>query len=264
MSTQKDTYLKLAPGPEHFRNSGDGLLFSSLQAVATGKPLDIREYMGSDGRVYRNPDMAQGKLPGPKGSTISRDMFMGLFCYCLHFGRADILEKVASYGWRHGWKMGQENRKLDNRTWFTPGLILLLYAILAHLRGRPRLAKFLVNIWQPLGTTPGYPSHLTMLHIYLNRRIRGKIITWEKSVLQKILEHSPCNALALALAGWEDEARDELEARWPANRLPTHEDWTEEWRTQRRDNDSGFMGKPGDTRTHSGGDLLFVEHVLAL
>lgn len=265
MITQRQTYLKAAPGPEYFRNSGDGLLFASLQAVATRKSLPIREYMNWQGQVFRNPDMAAGRLLGPRESTISRDMFMGLFCYCLNFGRLDILRSVAKYGWRHYWKMGRENRKLDNRTWFTPGLIILLYAILAHLRGKRRLASLLVNIWQPLGTTPGYPSHLTMLHIYLNRRIRGHLVAWEHKALRKILEHSPRNALALALAGWYDDALEELRTQWPTDRLPTRHDWTEEWRTQRQDHDSGLTeGESGNITPHSGGDLLFVYHVLAL
>lgn len=278
MITQKQTYLKTAPGPEYFRNSGDGLLFACLQAVATNKPFAIEEYMHESGQVFRNPAMAAGAQLGPRESTISRDMYMGLFCYCLHFGRADILEKVAAYGWRHGWKMGTENRRFeftllgrkfsvlgDNRVWFTPGLILLLYALLASLRGRPRLAKFLAGIYQPLGSTAGYPSHLTMLHIYLNRRIRGNLLTTEALALKLILSHSPRNALALALAGWTDDARQELATQWPTDRLPTKHDWTEEWRTQRADNDKGIVwGEPGNITPHSGGDLLFVEHVLAL
>jgi len=277
--TQLEVYKQKAAHPDYFRNSGDGLLWSSLQAVATGKDFAVEDFIREDGQIFRNPDMAQGRLLGPRESTISRDMFMGLFCYCLHFSRLDILEGVKSYGWKHGWKMGRENRVVefaipyikwklrikDNRTWFTPGLILLLYALIAHLRGRPRLARFLVNIWQPIGSTPGYPSHLSMLHIYLNRRIRGEIVSWEHKVLRRILKHSPRNALALALAGWHDDARAELASQWPADRLPTRHDWTEEWRTQRADNDVGIVwGEPGNIKPHSGGDLLFVEHVLAM
>jgi len=277
--SQWETYRKLAPGPEYFRNSGDGLLFASLQAVARGVDFQVEDYFDSKGQVYRNPSMAMATYQlGPRESTISRDMFVGLFCYCLHFGRADILEKVWSYGWRHGWKMGQENRRFeftllgrkfsvlgDNRVWFTPGLILLLAALIAHLKGRQRISSLLVNIWQPIGSVPGYQSHLSMLHIYLNRRIRGEIVTWERKVLDKILEHSPRNALALALAGWHEDARAELASQWPADRLPTKHDWTEEWRTQRADNDVGIVwGEPDNIQPHSGGDLLFVEHVLAL
>lgn len=277
--SQWETYRKLAPGPEYFRESGDGLLFASLQAIGTGKPLDIREYMGTNGQVFRNLAMTKGvHILGPRESTISRDMFMGLFCYCLHFGRLDILRTIASYGWRHWWKMGVENRKLDisflgrkfqilsdNRVWFTPGLVILLYALLAHLRGKSGLAKLLTNIWQPLGTTPGYPSHLTMLHIYLNYRIRGNLVSWEQKALRDIIQHSPRNPLALALAGWKDEAFQELQNTWPKDRLPNKRDWTEEWRTQRADNDVGIVwGNPNDITPHSGGDLLFVYHVLTL
>lgn len=263
--TQLEVYKQQAASPDYFRTSGDGLLFACLQAVATGRDFDVSEYMQENGQVFRNPAMAAGAQLGPRESTISRDMYMGLFCYCLHFGKADILEKTASYGWKNWWKMGRENRKLDNRTWFTPGLILLLYALLAHLRGRPRLAKFLAGIYQPLSSTPGYQSHLAMLHIYLNKRIRGNLLTTEALTLRLILQHSPRNALALALAGWADDARQELATQWPTDRLPTMHDWTEEWRTQRADNDKGIVwGEPGNIKPHSGGDLLFVEHVLAL
>jgi len=277
--TQLEVYKQKAAHPDYFRSSGDGLLFACLQSVATGKDFDIAEYITADGQVFRNPAMAAGthKL-GPRESTISRDMFIGLLCYCFHFRRSDILQNIWAYGWKHGWKMGQENRRFeftllgrkfsvlgDNRVWFTPGLILLLAALLAHLRGRPKLARLLAGIWQPLGATPGYPSHLTMLHIYLNRRIRGKISKSEQNVLDRILKHSPRNALALALRGWHDDARAELASQWPADRLPTRHDWTEEWRTQRADNDVGIVwGEPGNITPHSGGDLLFVEHVLAL
>jgi hypothetical protein len=262
--SQLETYLKLAPSSDYFREDGDGLLWACLQAVATNKPFQIEEYMHEDGQTFRNPDMAVGRLLGPKESTISRDMYMGLFCYCLHFNRADILKKTASYGWKHWWKMGIENRKLDNRTWFTPGLVILLYGILAHLRGRPRLAKFLTGIYQPLSSTPGYQSHLAMLHIYLNRRIRGNLVTTERLTLELILQHSPHNALALALAGRKQETYRELATQWPRDRLPTFEDWTEGWRTQRQDNDSGLLSRqPGNTKPHSGGDFLFVHHVLA-
>jgi hypothetical protein len=276
--TQAEVYKQKAADPDYFRSSGDGLLFACLQAVATDKDFAIEEYIREDGQVFRNPAMAAGthKL-GPRESTISRDMFTGLLCYCLHFKRLDILETVWSYGWKHFWKMGQENQIIqipvwkwtlrirNNRVYFTPGLIILLAALIAHLRGRPKLATLLVNIWQPLGTTPGYPSHLTMLHIYLNRRLRGETSSSEYNVLHDILKHSPCNALALALFGAKRRAKEELLAQWPVDRLPTMEDWTEEWRTQRQDDDSGLVsGRPGDTRKHSGGDLLFVEHVLAL
>ena len=272
--SQLATYLKLAPSPEYFCNSGDGLLFACLQAVATDREFQIEDYMHEDGQVFRNPAMATGVHElGSRESTISRDMFMGLFCYCLHFKRLDILENVWAYGWKHGWKMGTENRRIqvpilgsilgDTRVWFTPGLIILLASIIAHLRGRRLLSKLLVNIWQPMSSTPGYQSHLSMLHIYLNRRIRGNLITGEYATLWKILAHSPRNPLALALYGCKRMAVRELERVWPMDRLPTYEDWTEEWRTQRSDADSGFVGRIGDIREHSGGDLLFVHHALS-
>lgn len=282
-------YKQLAASPEYFYGSGDGLLFACLQSVATGRDFDIYQFISPSGQVFRNPAMASGAHQlGPRESTISRDMFVGLLCYCFHYRRADILGTVWSYGWKHGWKMGTENRVVpiyvpgikwvfhvkDNRTYFTPGLVLLLAALLAALRGgqtfgvKSRLWQLagclLAGIWQPLGTTPGYPSHLTMLHIYLNLRIRGKLLTYERKVLDKIARHSPLNPLIYALLG-NIKRSNELLAIWPEDRLPTKADWSEEWRTQREDGDLGLLpGNPEDITPHSGGDLLFVQHVQGL
>ena len=261
--SQASTYRADSPNPwDHFGSSGDGLLFACLLAVGQNRPFDVDAAISPDGQVFRNPEFATGNRQlGPRESTISRDMFMGLFIYCLHFGRIDILRKVICYGWKHVWKMGTENRKIDTRTVFTPGLILLVYAILFHLTGKTGVARLLVSIPQPMSSAPGYVSHLSMLHIYLNKRICGKVSTANKSTLVKISSHMGQNPLVWALLGNPLRAAACLN-KWPQNRLPTKQDWSEEWRTQRSDNDSGLIGVLENTSPHSGGDYLFVKHCM--
>ena len=274
--TTSSIYMKYSPAPwNHFGSSGDGLLFACLLAVGQNVEFPVEDAIDlSTGQVFRNPEFRTGRVLGPRESTISRDMFMGLFIYCLHFRRVDLIRKVISYGWKHFWKMGIENRKLDisflgrksqiladNRTIFTPGLILLVYALLANLTGKTWLAKLLVSIPQPMSSSPGYVSHLSMLHIYLNKRICGKLSTSDESTLIKISSHMESNPLVWALLGRPQKALAYLNA-WPQTRLPTKEDWTEEWRTQRSDRDSGLRGTIGDTSPHSGGDYLFVKHCM--
>ena len=274
--TTSSIYMKYSPAPwNHFGSSGDGLLFACLLAVGQNVEFPVEDAIDlSTGQVFRNPEFRTGRVLGPRESTISRDMFMGLFIYCLHFRRVDLIRKVISYGWKHFWKMGTENRKLDisflgrksqiladNRTIFTPGLILLIYALLAQLTGKTWVARMLVSIPQPMSSSPGYVSHLSMLHIYLNKRICGKLSTSDKSTLIKISSHMESNPLVWALLGNPMRALACLN-RWPQTRLPTKEDWSEEWRTQRSDGDSGLTGISGNTSPHSGGDYLFVKHCM--
>lgn len=262
---QEAIYTKLSPDPwNHYGSSGDGLLFASLLAVGQNISFSVTRAC-KDNQWFRNPEFASGSRElGPRESTISRDMFIGLFCYCFHFRRSELLQDIASYGWKHWWKMGIENRKLDSRVYFTPGLIILLYQLLAHTTGKTSRAKLLSYIPQVYSSDPGYISHLSMLHIYLNLRVRGKILTSEKNVLEKILVHSPKNPLALALLGRVEEARQTLSI-WPQDRLPTKQDWKEEWRPQREDKDSNLLPAGIDSSgQHSGGDWLFCNHVIKL
>lgn len=247
----------------------DSLLFSCLYAVATNKEFPV-ELAFWDELWHRRPEPC-----GECSSTISRDMFMGLFAYCLHFRRIDILDEISAYGWKHCWKMGIETKAPtevrigpvvfhlpNNRVWFTPGLVALLQQLRTHLRGKKSLWRFLP---QSYSSEPGYVSHLTMLHIYMNARMRGFVSAREKTVLHKMLSHSDSNPLLHALLG-ERAKTLELLARWPTDRLPNNYDWEEPWLTQRDDSDSGHLPAPPNTpvKEHSGGDALFVRHVLGL
>lgn len=250
-------YEQLAPRGWILTDKCDSLLFSCLQAVALEEQFDI-DAAFFNGLWHRRP-AKYGKC----SSTISRDMFLGLFAYCLHFGRLDILDKLWKSAWSRGWKMGIETKKWNNRVYMTPTMMVLLYQLRRYLR-TGSINWVLDQIPVPRATSPGYVSHLSMLQIYLNLRMRGKLVTHERSQLTKMLKHSSQNPLIHALLGNKLNALVLLDKYWPKDRLPTTREWSEEWRTQRHDQDTGLLPAPGKKHTHTGGDLLFVRHVLSL
>lgn len=253
-------------GWDEYGSNGDGLLFACLSAVAHGKEFDVEAAMDEPGHWYRNPGMINRPLQ-PGESTISRDMFVGLFAYILHFKRLDLAEQIWDWGEAHSWKMGDETKFPETRVYLTPDKISLLAKIIKHLGGADHKVARLAPILHD--TKPGFTGHLTALSIQMLGIINGGIGSYELSSLKKIrdggMSHNP---LILALVhkytdGDQSETIKELTGTWPEDRLPnTEQDWCEEWRVQRIDSDSGLRKCPNVHHTHSGADFLYVVNTL--
>lgn len=239
----------------------DALLFSALLAVAKDVPFNIEEARDDSGQWFRRPSMDCWNDGGAK-STISRDMFMGLFLYTLHFERGDIAKQIWQYGTSHNWSMGQADTPViaAARTLFTPATISLLAQIRYKLTGRDAFIRHIVSVYS---TVPGYRSHLSMLSIYMAGRIAGSITSLQLETLKEIKRVHPTNALAEALvARYTDgnftRASALLLRLYPHDRLPTSSDWCSQWVNQRV-----TPSPPCDEgKTHSGGDFLFVAAII--
>lgn len=241
----------------------DGLLFSALQGVAEDREFDIEAARDPDGAWHRRP-LEYGpcyQSGSGEGGEISRDMFQGLFIYCLHFQRLDILEGVWTYGYIHNWQMGIG----DSRTVLTPAGIGRLARIIRHLGGVSHPDYLTPDIYS---ATPGFPAHLTLLSIDMEGGMRGALTETELSTVREIMMQDPYNPLAQALFhkytdGDQGEAIRLLLTVWPETRLPTTSDWCEAWRIQRDITDSSLQPCQRDTpETHTGGDLLFVAQLI--
>ena len=258
----------------------DSLLFSCLDAIGRDEQFDIARARLRSGMWLRRPAGC-----GSCSSTPSRDMQMGLLLYCLHFRRLDLLDALWDYGWKNNWKMGIETKPAEeitvpvlsrllgwyprvqnNRTYYTPGLVVLLGAIRAHLRGQKALRGLLLAIPQPMSTEPGYVSHLSLLHIYANLRMRGRLTHSEQSSLMRIGKHMEGNPLVAALQGEGRKALELLEKHWPGGLPAPKQAWSEPWRLQRSDGDSGLEPDPAASPTeyHGDGDYLFAQHCVEL
>lgn len=236
----------------------DSLIFTSLYRSVTGE-IEIEVAEVEPGRFVRRPpqngecyDEATGR-----GSDISRDMLTGLLFYVQRYERLDIAQRIWDYGSTHDWKMGRG----DSRTVMTPGLVGVLARVVKNLGGPSYPERNFPQVYYP---SPGYPSHLMMIQLALEGRMRGSLSSHQLEAIERVLGHSPGNPLAQALHakytdGDQTVATNLLLAIWPANRLPSRNDWCEEWRVQRADGDSGlFPCSDREPKTHTGGDFLFV------
>lgn len=245
-------------GTWSYPESCDGLLFSSLDAVARGTEIDITAAEGEPGQWFRNP--GQACYPQGSASDISRDMLLGLMVYSVHFHRLDILENLWTYGQDHNWKMGRG----DDRTVLTPASIGRLARAIRYLGGADHPERLISDI---PSVVPGFEGHLSLLGIMLDARTEGGVSPLDLQALRSLASQMPDNALAQALLhkytdGDQTTATRLLLETWPADRLPTSADWCEEWRVQRADQDPGLQSCSTQAVTHTGGDLLFVASLI--
>lgn len=260
LSAKYNLYKSLAP-TDGFKSAGtcDALLFATLFNVGSGEEGSLLDAQGQPGQWFRLPGLKSD--PTLCSSDISRDMFMGLLTYIWHFKKLSMAQDIWEYGYNHNWQMGQERKPLETRTVFTPPMIGLLAEIIYHLGGEDHPERYFSDA-MVYNTDPGFVSHLTLLHLALRGSINKGLADKEVESLRLILRHMSGNPLAQALYhkytdGDQSIATNLLLTVWPADRLPTTSDWSEEWRTQRSDGDSGLLPGEGG-HTHSGGDFLFA------
>ena len=242
----------------------DGLLFNSLWAMGRNQPILIDAAKDSaTGQWFRNPHKdCYDKLE--KGSDTSRDMIIGLILYAYHFERRDILEQLYDYGDSNNWIMGRDKWLGNNRTVMTPNVVGLLARALYALGGESLQERHYPVSYS---TQAGYVSHLTLMQIYLEARIRGSMTAYEMDTLMEIAGHMNNNPLLWALrskysSGDQSVASHYLQSIWPTERLPTSQDWCAPWRTQRSSGDSSFVPCPKEVKVHSGGDFMFAAAIV--
>jgi hypothetical protein len=265
LEVQYSKYLNMASyGWEPYSSSCDGLLFASLSAVAVNRQFDIEAARNPEtGQWFRKPLGEYNATPC--SSTISRDMFLGVFIYALHFQRLDLLQDISRYGQENGWIMGQESKMFETRVIFTPATRALLAQLIENLGGANTDIGELIPI--PINTDPGFVSHLGMLQLLMLGKIQGNLTEMQLDSLRAILKHSANNPLAQALYhkytdGDQSVATRLLLDTWPKDRLPTSADWCEEWRLQRSDSDAGFLPCNNKELKHSGADFLFAAGII--
>jgi hypothetical protein len=243
----------------------DSLLFSALLAVARDEAINLPAARGVSGQWYRRPSQDCFAL-GESKSTISRDMFMGVLLYAAYFKDAALINQIWRYGSDNNWNMGQgvDTETEIGRTIWTPSLIGLAAQIRKTITGKTVAAIHLPGIYS---TVEGYRSHLTMLNIVATYRANAEISGTQVDAIKTIRNASPGNALAQALyakfiSGDYSMATALLLAKFPSDRLPTTDDWCEEWVVQRSDSESSISTPCEGSHTHSGGDFLFTAAII--
>jgi len=245
----------------------DGLLFNSLAAYARFpvNPLLAEE---SPGRWRRHPDFDQCKPGAGSQTTVSRDMFRGLFIYLLKTQNVDAMRRIEKYGQDNGWMMGEGSDPTTtfSRTYFNP-------LIRNQLR---RMIDKTEPIAEEVEVSSDYEAHLEVLKIYTESLIYGKIDEWDLNTLKYYAENYPRNALFQILYhkftdGDQDDAISILldESLFPADRLPTDKDRFAHYIFQRDPgddwkpcNEDPTSRRPCEGLTHAGVDFTFAVSLL--
>lgn len=254
-----------------FDDRCDSLLFTSLWSVACG-PLDLSSYEGDPGKWYRNPerDCFINGAPNGSASTISRDMFLGLFHHIWSTKDKANMSEIVAYGQEHNWIMGEakDNETLLSRCLLTPQLITVLKEMDSKLGGQaghPFRSENEDNSDDALPVNTGFRAHLDVLRILLNGRVYGAITDAEKSLLKSQAERQPSNALYVAAyekynGGTKAHGLLLDKAHFPGDRLPTNAEHCQNYLFS-RDQESDDWKPCAEAREHDGTDFVFAAWV---
>ena len=242
----------------------DSLLFTGLLGAVLPEGIDIRAAEKSPGEWTRRP-LVDGKdtcYPESSKSTISRDMFTGLFWYAWRNQRLDILEDIWDYGVDNSWVMGSG---APSRIYLTPNARGTLAEAIYRLGGDDH---FIRSAPQVRGRTVGVEAVLDYLSIQMWAEMRGGIHEGELDLMAHHAQREPRNALARYIHskytdGIQDAALKVLldTSLFPEDRLPTTLDRGEPF-LWIRDDGKDWQPKAGEVHTHPGADFLYVAHMI--
>ncbi len=235
----------------------DSLLFTSLTEAARESSFDITRFRDKRGAWHRNVDH-DCYVMGNSGSTISRDMLLGLYWYTWIKRRRDIAKQLLAYAWEHNFIMGKGE---ISRTYMTMNMLNTLahlnQALGNKLSWPERILLYLPTSFPRFAE--GYEAHLAVLHMLLREEMG---LHGYQEAFDIYRQEHPANALFLYAAGMPHAAKEMLmDSRlFPRYRLPTEKDRRGGWLWQRDWGDSWLPGS-GEKR-HSGGDFLFVSYLI--
>ena len=255
-----------------FDDRCDSLLFTSLWSVACG-PLDLSSYEGEPGKWYRNParDCFVDGQPNGSASTISRDMFLGLFHHLWKTKDVANTRDIISYGEKNQWVMGEakDQETLLSRCLLTPQLISLLMDLQTKL-SNGRLLSGDPTSSDAGALNTGFRAHLDVLRIHLSGLIRGGLTDSELETVASQASRQPRNALFVALAAkYGKRSAEEANAilldgsLYPATHLPTTGERCINYLNSRDQEGADWLPCPEEgLKEHDGTDFVFAASIL--
>lgn len=242
----------------------DSLLFTGLLSAVQPISTDITSAKNENNQWFRRPITK----PCNSLSTISRDMFIGLMWYIWRHKQLDLANQIFDYGRDNKWVMGQGD---ISRTFFTPNMQATLAQLIYKLGGTDHV--FERNLPMTWGSVSGFEAHIQILLILLvgemNKKINGDMLDRIKAYKRD----NPKNALFsyayhLYIDGNQSETLNILldESLYPANSLPTTDNFCTEWLWQRDQFKDGQVNTDwlpcNGNKEHTGADFLFVSGLL--
>jgi hypothetical protein len=246
----------------------DSLLFTSLFATACGGvDLSAWEDPALPGKWHRNPqrDCFINGAPNGSASTISRDMFLGLFHHLWSTKDKQNIREIVEYGQANNWIMGEakDNETLISRCLMTPQLISIAKDMNGALLGLTQDGQ---GSDDAIGVNTGFRAHLDVLRVLLSGRVRGAISDIELKTLKDQAERQPLNALYVAAyekytGGTKAHSLLLDEKHFPGDRLPTSADHCINYLHSRDESDSDWQPCPEENKVHDGTDFVFAAWV---
>lgn len=182
----------------------DGTLWAGLAVVSGVGSVQIGRAEYSSGEIHRRPAPScwyDGEDHGSR-STVSRDMLTGYMWAMWVKGDREALERLADYGERHQWKMGEP--EADGRTRLTANGYGLIARMIKNLGGATKVYILAPSLFFSNGAD--YEKHLNLIGILQNGQVDGAISSHSKEVLRDLYNDSPndalfCAAQALYISG---------------------------------------------------------------
>jgi hypothetical protein len=239
--------------------SCDGLLFNSLYGVGGGT-VDIEKAMSVQGKWHRST--THDCWPDRSGSSISRDMLLGLFIWIWQHGRLDLIEQTISYGENHrgtlGWWIMGEGDK--NRTVMRPNFMGTAYELMFHLGGLDHKDRNNKQLWTPV---KGYARNLQALHVWFRYLLTNRKSPLGYHLIGKYARTDDRNALFCAVIGDGICVASSLldTSLFPDDRLPSSADRCEPYLWQRDQHGNDWKPCPEEGRIHPGIDFIIAATV---
>lgn len=246
----------------------DGLLYNSIASISGIENIDIEMAKDHNNKWYRTPKQ-NCYTSGQSGSSISRDMFLGLFYWIYQNERLDLIKEIIDYGRDHKnnlgfWVMGDGD---ITRTDIRPSMQATGHEIRFRLGGVDNDARKLPQFWTK--ETSGYATHLEFLHIYLRGLLRGKISTKAFEVMKHHVKYQPNNALFnIMYHRYVDNKFDSAlsillnNKYFPDNSLPTNKNYCTDYLWSRNEDEKDW--KPCDRNNDyvRGIDFIFASSII--
>ena len=256
-------------------SSCDSLEYAALWGTACGEiPIEGFMSVTEPGKWFRTTAQdcfVDGKDNG-SDSTISRDMFRGLYHYFLQHEKIDLVRDTIGYGEDHNWIMGEakDTETLVSKCLLSPGMINELYNTETYLE--PQFGGKLDDEKQEEFSieNTGFRAHLDVLGIVYRGRLHGAITDSELKTLEHQAARQPENAVYQFALYLYKPTHDlglalqilQSEQYFPSDRLPTTADRCVDYLFSHDKNDPDWLPCPEKNETLPGVDLVWAISIL--
>ncbi|RLC98147.1 MAG: hypothetical protein DRI46_11870 [Chloroflexi bacterium] len=246
----------------------DATLTTGLLSMIPEFNIQLEVARTNDG-FWRRRQLDNPCYPKNSGSTISRDMMIGIYWYLWENKRLHLAESTLKHAKAHSYVLGLGD---PARLVMMPPGEATLAALINKLGGKRRFfTDRQLKPWPK--DMRSYHVHLLMMNGLLHGKIYGKIPSSLFSTFKHYAEaehnkNNPLHQYAHSIYSDGDltDSVDLLlnEQWWPSNKLPTRRERENDWVTS-RDGDEGGAWYPATDdldKEHNGGDFLIVAHLI--